>query len=126
MKKSRKALFHLMVLMMILSIVIAGCTSQSEDLDDTNQKWDYRPMITKENLVYGDIGKTIQVLPEGIVLLGKTERKVSQTEPMVKGRAYFVSNTLPVETEIYGNERSEEIIYADFNGSFIVYERIDN
>lgn len=57
--------------------------------------------------------------------IGKTERRVSQTAPMVKGRTYFVSNSLPVETNLYGFERSEEIIYADINGSFMLYELIE-
>lgn len=125
MDNRRKSLFYLILLIFTLSAVIAGCTIQSEDKDDTDQKWDYRPMISKENFVYGDTGKIEQTLPEGCILLGKTERRVSQTAPMVKGRTYFVSNSLPVETDLYGFEQSEEIIYADINGSFMLYELIE-
>ena len=90
-----------------------------------DQKWDYRPMISKQGIVYGETGKTINTLPEEFIILGKIEDKVSQTEPMVKRKDYFVSNSLPIETDIYGHEELEEVIYADFNGSFIKYELIE-
>ncbi|NCC78119.1 MAG: hypothetical protein EOM07_00760 [Clostridia bacterium] len=125
MDKRRKPWFYLILVIITLSLVIAGCTTQSEDKDNTDQKWDYRPMISRENFVYGDTGKIEQTLPEGFMYIGKTERRVSQTAPMVKGRTYFVSNSLPVETNLYGFERSEEIIYADINGSFMLYELIE-
>lgn len=125
MDKRRKPWFYLILVIITLSLVIAGCTTQSEDKDNTDQKWDYRPMISRENFVYGDTGKIEQTLPEGFMYIGKTEHRVSQTAPMVKGRTYFVSNSLPVETNLYGFERSEEIIYADINGSFMLYELIE-
>ena len=123
--KRRKPWFYLILVIITLSLVIAGCTTQSEDKDNTDQKWDYRPMISRENFVYGDTGKIEQTLPEGFMYIGKTEHRVSQTAPMVKGRTYFVSNSLPVETNLYGFERSEEIIYADINGSFMLYKLIE-
>lgn len=95
------------------------------DKDNIYQKWDYRPMISKQGFVYGETGKTINTLPEGFILLGKIENKVSETEPMVKRKDYFVSNSLPIETNVYGHEQLKEVIYADFNGSFIKYELIE-
>ena len=57
MDKRRKPWFYLILVIITLSLVIAGCTTQSEDKDNTDQKWDYRPMISRENFVYGDTGK---------------------------------------------------------------------
>lgn len=125
MEKIRKSLFYFIIGVIILPILIAGCTNQLDDKDNIDQKWDYRPMISKQGFVYGDTGKTINTLPEEFILLGKIENKVSQTEPMVKRKDYFVSNSLPIETDVYGNEQLEGVIYADFNGSFIKYELIE-
>lgn len=125
MRKFRKSSLCFIVGLIILSILIAGCTNQVDDKDDTEQQWDYKPMISKENYIYGDTGRIKETLPEEFVYLGKVEDRVSQTEPMVKGRAYFVSNTLPINTGIYGNKQSEEIIYAEYNDSFIRYELIE-
>jgi len=123
--KIRKSLFYLIIGAIILPILIAGCTNPSDDKDNIDQKWDYRPMISKESYIYGDTGKLINTLPEDFIYLGKVEEKVSQTEPMVKGKTYFVSNSLPVDTDIYGYEQLEETIYIEFKDSFIRYELIE-
>lgn len=125
MLKIRKSLFCLIIGAIILPILIAGCTNQSDDKDNMDQRWDYRPMISKESYIYGDTGKVKNILPEDFIYLGKVEEKVSQTEPMVKGKNIFVSNSLPVDTGIYGHEQLEEIIYIEFNDTFIRYELIE-
>ncbi|MBM7614345.1 hypothetical protein [Alkaliphilus hydrothermalis] len=122
MKKHQNLLMVVVISAILLSIVIVGCTQQVENKDDKGQQWDYKPMISKESHVYGDTGNTKESLSEDWVLLGKVDEKVSQTEPMVKGKTYFVSNTLPVKTEIYWNKKDRKIIYAKYNDTFIKYE----
>lgn len=125
MEKTIKSWFNLMIVVILLPIIISGCTNQFEGKDNIDHKWDYRPMITKENFVYGDTGKVDNTMPQESILLGVIESRVSQTEPMVKGKPYFVSNSLPMETKVYGNEQSEEIIYVDYNDCFVKYELIE-
>lgn len=125
MLKIRKSLFYLIMCIIILPILIAGCTNPSDDEDNMDQKWDHRPMISKESYIYGDTGKVINTVPEDFIYLGKVEEKVSQTEPMVDGKTYFVSNSLPVDTGIYGHEKLEDTIYIEFKDSFIRYELIE-
>ncbi len=123
--KLRVSFFCYIVGLIILSISIVGCSNQLGNNDDIEKQWAYKPMISKENYIYGDTGRLKEILPEEFVFLGKVEDRVSQIEPMVKRKAYFVSNTLPINTGIYGNEQLEEIIYAEYNGSFIRYELIE-
>lgn len=125
MVKIRKSLICFISVLIILPILIAGCTDNLVDNDNIDQKWDYRPMISKEDYIYGDTGKVKNTLPEDFIYLGIVEKKVSQTETMVKGKTFFVSNSLPVDTDIYGHDQLDEVIYADYNGSFIRYELID-
>lgn len=122
MKKRQNLLIVAVISAIFLSIVIVGCTQQVENKDDKVQQWDYKPMISKESHVYDDTGNTKESLSEDWILLGKVEEEVSQTEPMVKGKVYFVSNTLPVKTEIYGNKKDGKTIYAKYNDTFIKYE----
>lgn len=82
----------------ILSMSLTGCVLRPQNDDDT--LWAYRPMISHESRIYGDTGHTRDSLSEDWVLLGEVERSISQVEPMVKGEEYFISNTLPVDTEI--------------------------
>lgn len=125
MVKIRKSLICFISVLIILPILIAGCTDNLVDNDNIYQKWDYRPMISKEDYIYGDTGKVKNTLPEDFIYLGIVEEKVSQTETMVKGKTFFVSNSLPVDTDIYGHDQLDEVIYADYNGSFIRYELIE-
>lgn len=125
MVKIRKSLICFISVLIILPILIAGCTDNLVDNDNIDQKWDYRPMISKEDYIYGDTGKVKNTLPEDFIYLGIVEKKVSQTETMVKGKTFFVSNSLPVDTDIYGHDQLDEVIYADYNGSFIRYELIE-
>lgn len=125
MVKIRKSLICFISVLIILPILIAGCTDNLVDNDNIDQKWDYRPMISKEDYIYGDTGKVKNTLPEDFIYLGIVEEKVSQTETMVKGKTFFVSNSLPVDTDIYGHDQLDEVIYADYNGSFIRYELIE-
>lgn len=125
MVKIRKSLICFISVLIILPILIAGCTDNLVDNDNIDQKWDYRPMISKEDYIYGDTGKVKNILPEDFIYLGIVEEKVSQTETMVKGKTFFVSNSLPVDTDIYGHDQLDEVIYADYNGSFIRYELIE-
>jgi len=125
MVKIRKSSFCFIIGVIILPILITGCTNQLEDINNTDHKWDYRPMISKESYIYGDTGEIKNTLPEDFIYFGKVEEEVPQTEPMVKGKTYFVSNSLPVYTHIYGHEQLEEIIYLEFNDSFIKYELIE-
>ena len=48
------------------------------------------------------------------------DQEVSQTEPMVEGRKYYIANDLPVGTEVYKSEEPE-VIYAKHNDTFIKY-----
>ena len=125
MVKIRKSLICFISVLIILPILIAGCTDNLVDNDNIDQEWDYRPMISKEDYIYGDTGKVKNTLPEDFIYLGIVEEKVSQTETMVKGKTFFVSNSLPVDTDIYGHDQLDEVIYADYNGSFIRYELIE-
>lgn len=125
MVKIRKSLICFISVLIILPILNAGCTDNLVDNDNIDQKWDYRPMISKEDYIYGDTGKVKNILPEDFIYLGIVEEKVSQTETMVKGKTFFVSNSLPVDTDIYGHDQLDEVIYADYNGSFIRYELIE-
>lgn len=125
MVKIRKSLICFISVLIILPLLIAGCTDNLVDNDNIDQKWDYRPMISKEDYIYGDTGKVKNILPEDFIYLGIVEEKVSQTETMVKGKTFFVSNSLPVDTDIYGHDQLDEVIYADYNGSFIRYELIE-
>lgn len=125
MVKIRKSLICFISVLIILPLLIAGCTDNLVDNDNIDQKWDYRPMISKEDYIYGDTGKVKNTLPEDFIYLGIVEEKVSQTETMVKGKTFFVSNSLPVDTDIYGHDQLDEVIYADYNGSFIRYELIE-
>lgn len=125
MVKIRKSLICFISVLIILPLLIAGCTDNLVDNDKIDQKWDYRPMISKEDYIYGDTGKVKNTLPEDFIYLGIVEEKVSQTETMVKGKTFFVSNSLPVDTDIYGHDQLDEVIYADYNGSFIRYELIE-
>lgn len=125
MVKIRKSLICFISVLIILPLLIAGCTDNLVDNGKIDQKWDYRPMISKEDYIYGDTGKVKNTLPEDFIYLGIVEEKVSQTETMVKGKTFFVSNSLPVDTDIYGHDQLDEVIYADYNGSFIRYELIE-
>ncbi|MGF7059711.1 hypothetical protein [Brassicibacter mesophilus] len=120
--KKLQNLLLVVISAILLSTVSAGCVRQLGNEDAEGQQWDYKPMISKESHVYGDTGNTRESLPEDFVLLGQVEEEISQTEPMVKGKTYFVSNTLPIKTEIYGNKQNERTIYAKYNDIFIKYE----
>jgi len=81
-------------------------------------------MISKESYVYGDRGVFEKDLTDDWILLGKIKKEVSQTKPMVKEKTYFVSNTLPIGTEIYKNKKNKKTIYAKYNNIFLKYELI--
>jgi len=79
-------------------------------------------MVSIGNNLFGDTGYTKDKLPDEWVMIGEIEKEVPQYEPMVKGETYYVANALPVGTEIYGNKKDANIIYAKFNSTFIKFE----
>ncbi len=113
------------MLTILFSLSIAGC-SHGLNTKNEKQQWDYPPMISIGNLVYIDTGDTKDSLAEDWILLGKVEKEVSQTEAMVKENNYFISNTLPAGTEIFGKEKEGETIYAKYNNKFIKYDLMQN
>ncbi len=117
--KKRWKVWVLVVGALVLSIAIIVHAQEREN------KWDYRPMISLQNRIYGDTGHTQGTPLEDWVLLGKVGQNVPQTEPMVKGKSHFVSNTLPVGAEIYGDQVDETVIWARHNEVFIRYELIE-
>lgn len=73
MEKIRKYLLYFIIGVIIVSVLIVACTNKLDDKDNKDQKWDYRPMISKEGYVYGETGKLINTFPEEFILLGKIE-----------------------------------------------------
>lgn len=113
---------YLVAIMLLLLVITTGCTLPGERRSELG---DYRPMIAKEGQMFGESGNAIEVLSEEWVVLGVVDKQVSQTEPMEKDVSYFVSNTLPVGTQIYGNEQNQKMIYAEYNHRFIEYVTIE-
>jgi len=110
---------YLLILILLLLVIFTGCTSREEVL------WVYRPMISIGDDLFGETGHTKQKLSAEWELVGITKQEVSQTEPMVKGKSYYIANDLPVGTEIYGSEEEPEVIYAKPNDTFIKYELME-
>ncbi len=115
--KMRRSMLLLVTGAIALAMVVTGCEQET--------RWAYRPMISQESRIYGDTGHTRGSLSEDWVLLGEVEKSISQVEPMVKGEEYFISNTLPVHTQIYGDLEDESILWASYNEVFIRYELIE-
>ena len=113
----RQSIMLLLVGTLVLPVAVTGCEEEA--------KWAYRPMISQESRIYGDTGHTRESLSEHWVLLGEVEKSISQVEPMLKGEEDYVSNTLPVETELYGNPEDESILWSRYNEVFIRYELIE-
>jgi len=82
-------------------------------------------MISIGDDLFGETGHTKDKLADQWELAGIIEQEVSQTEPMVKGESHYISNYLPVGTEIYGNEEEPDAIYAKHNDTFIRYELME-
>ena len=118
MKKQRNIVMLTIICVLLLSAMFAGC-SKKEEL------WDYKPMVSIGNNLYGDTGDTKDELPVEWVMLGEVEKEAPQHEPMVKGETYYVANALPVGTEIYGQKKDAGIIYAKFNNTFIKFELME-
>lgn len=115
--KFRWSMLLLVVGTLVLPVAVTGCEEEA--------KWAYRPMISQESRIYGDTGHTRESLSEDWVLLGEVEESISQVEPMVKGQEFYISNTLPAETELYGTPEDESILWARYNEVFIRYELIE-
>lgn len=122
MKMKRNFSTMVLIYMVLLSIILTGCNKHRHIGDTEEILWDYKPMISIDNLLYGDTGYIEEKLPNDSLMIGEIEKEVTQTEPMVKDKPYYISNTLPVETKIYGIDKDIDIIYAEFNSIFIRYE----
>jgi hypothetical protein len=95
------------------------------NVNDKEELWDYKPMVSIGNNLFGDTGYTKDKLPDEWVMIGEIEKEVPQHEPMVKGETYYVANALPVGTAIYGYKKDANIIYAKFNSTFIKFELME-
>jgi len=116
-----KKMYYLItfILILLLLVIFTGCNSQEEVL------WAYKPMISKDDDLFGETGHTKQKLADGWEVVGIIEQEVSQTEPMVKDESYYIANDLPVGTEIYGSVEEPDVIYAKYNDTFIRYELME-
>lgn len=106
-KKFFKAIIYLPIAIILLHLA-CSCDTAIEDFDE--QPVDYKPMIFVNDTLYGDCGVVSSELPSTAVLIGTIEEVVSQTEPMVHKE--FCSNLLPVDSEIYYDVSTPEIIYT--------------
>ena len=120
MKEKVRILFTLTCII-LLFVILAGCGQRGQE----EELWVYRPMISINNDLFGDTGYTRETLSDEWVLIGEIEKEVPQHEPMVKGERYYIANTLPVGTELYGNEQDSSIIYAKYKEFYIRYEFMD-
>jgi hypothetical protein len=125
MKEQRIVVMLSLICVLLLSAVFTGCSEQGVNVNDKDQLWDYKPMVSIGNNLFGDTGYTKDKLPDEWVMIGEIEKEVPQNEPMVKGETYYVANALPVGTEIYGYKKDANIIYAKFNGTFLKYELME-
>ncbi len=114
MKEQRNIVMLTIICVLLLSALFTGCSKQEE-------LWAYKPMVSIGNTLFGDTGYTKDKLPDEWVMLGEIEKEVPQHEPMVKGETYYVANALPVGTAIYGHKKDADIIYAQFNNTFIKF-----
>ena len=83
-------------------------------------------MISKDNALFGDTGHTKEELPDEWMMIGKVEKNIPQYEPMLIGEEYYISNTVPIGTEIFGNEKDTSIIYVKTNNTYIKYEMMED
>ena len=105
----------------LLFVILTGCGQRGQE----EERWVYRPMISINDDLFGDTGYTRDTLSDEWVMIGEIEKEVPQHEPMVKGEEYYVANTLPVGTELYGKEQDSSIIYAKYKEFYIRYEFMD-
>lgn len=122
MKIKQKSFMIVLIFGVLLSIIFTGCNKHRHIGDTEEILGDYKPMISNYNLLYEDTGYTEERLSNDLVLIGEIEKEVIQTEPIVKDKPYYISNTLPVRSKIYGSNKDIDIIYAEFNSIFIRYE----
>jgi len=120
-----KTFFYYITCLLILSLLITtGCTNQVDDKDDSDKKWDYAPMVSKENYLYHTTGTVKETLSDDHIFLGKIEKRVPQTEAMKKGKNYFIANAQEVGEKVYGYDKLGKTIYVEgSDGSFYQYER---
>ncbi len=119
MNVQRNSLLPIILLILLLSIAFTGCSEKEE-------KWVFKPMVSKDNALFGDTGHTKEILSDEWMMIGKIEKNIPQYEPMIKGEKYYISNTLPAGTEIYGSEKDASIIYAKNNNTYIKYEMMED
>ena len=87
MKEQRNIVMLTIICVLLLSALFTGC-SKKEEL------WDYKPMVSIGNNLFGDTGYTKDKLPDEWVMLGEIEKEVPQYEPMVKGTAPLIKKLM--------------------------------
>lgn len=111
--KKKRAMRNVYFLCMLL-IAITGCSQRKKELQE------YRPMVCIGGELYGEAGDSEKILPDVWKNIGSITKKVSNVEPMPKEE--FVSNTLEVGTEIYGNSNEANKIYVKLSeDKYILY-----
>ena len=70
----------------------------------------YKPMIYVEDNLYSDGGRYLTSLPEGYTHIGNILNLVSDSEPLPWKN--FTANYTPMDSEVYYNESSPEVIYV--------------
>ena len=85
-------------------------------------------MISIENNIYiiSPSGRTSSSLSLKYEKTGEVKKTISMTEPMVKGKNYYISNDLPVGTEIYRDSEDDKTLYAKHDNKYIKYELLED
>ncbi len=109
------------MLLVVITFVLSGCNQK--DVEGT-----YPPMISIENNIYiiSPSGRTSSDLSLKYERTGEVQKKISMTVPMVKGENYYISNDLPVGTEIYRNSEDDKTLYAKYDNKYIKYELLED
>ncbi len=116
-----KNIIFISIFLLLMTFVMSGCNQK--DIEGT-----YPPMISIENNIYtiSPSGRTSSNLSLKYERTGEVQKTISMTEPMVKGENYYISNDLPVGTEIFRNIQDEKTLYAKHDNKYIKYELLED
>lgn len=114
------------IIMAICMISVCSACNSSDAEQNVLVGGDYKPTVCVEGNLYGDTGYVCGSISEQAILIGTIEKLIPQNEKI--SMEEFLSNSMPVGSEIYLDESDSDIIYIKFlqegKEKYSIYEMI--
>lgn len=115
-----------LLLIVLMGLFFVACSEVNDDPSDKILN-DHIPMVYVSDALYGDSGKIVSTIPDGVLYVGKIMQVVPQNKAMIQ--VNFTANVQVMDCDIYKIDNESNTIYIELSSGnkeqYSVYTRLE-